>query len=301
LGFRGIQYAELIRWDGTPSAPPFQQLVRDLSALLGEPPLAGAREKRPAAGGAELEPMRPGTVFRDGDDYPEMVVIPVGDFLMGSPKSDVGRSGNEGPQHRVTFARAFAVGKYPVTFDEWDACVAAGGCTHQPGDEGWGRGRRPVINVSWSDAQVYVTWLARQTGQPYRLLSEAEWEYTARAGTTTRYPWGDATGTNRANLRDSGSRWSDQQTAPVGSFEPNNFGLHEMVGNVWEWVQDCWNNSYEGAPSDGRPWESGDCGRRVLRGGSWGNRPDFGRAAHRNWNEPASRNDNAGFRVARTL
>jgi formylglycine-generating enzyme required for sulfatase activity len=201
----------------------------------------------------------------------------------------------------VTLARPFAVGKYAVTFDEWDACVAAGGCTHKPGDRGWGRGRQPVIDVSWQDAQAYVSWLAKKTGQPYRLLSEAEWEYAARAGTTTRYPWGDEPGTNRANFSGSGSKWSRRQTAPVGSFDANAFGLHDMIGNVWEWVQDCWNESYKGAPLDGRPWEEGDCGRRVLRGGSWDIIPEYARAAVRIRDEPGEGVYNVGFRLARTL
>ena len=157
-----------------------------------------------------------------------------------------------------------------------------------------------MINVSWEDAQAYVAWLAKKTGKPHRLLSEAEWEYAARAGTTTRYPWGDEPGTNRANFRDSGSQWSEQ-TAPVGSFDPNKFGLYDMIGNVWEWVQDCWNESYKGAPADGRAWESGNCGLRVVRGGSWFNLPENARAAYRNRFAPGYRNSNSGFRVTRTL
>jgi formylglycine-generating enzyme required for sulfatase activity len=233
---------------------------------------------------------KPGAVFRDSPDTPEMVVIPAGEFMMG-----------EGTQHKVTIARPFAVGKYPLTFDEWDACVKAGGCKHKPEDAGWGRGNRPVINVTWEDAQAYVAWLSKKTGKPYRLLSEAEWEYAARAGTTTRYPWGDEPGTNRANFRGSGSQWSGKQTAPVGSFEPNAFGLYDMIGNVWEWLQDCWNDSYDGAPTDGSAWESGDCGRRVVRGGSWGYGPESARVADRIRSNPTIRIIDQGFRLARTL
>ncbi len=242
-----------------------------------------------------------GTVFRDAADLPEMVVIPAGRFLMGSPQGEAGRSGAEGPQHEVTIARPFAVGRYAVTFDQWDACVAAGGCKQKPGDKGWGRGRRPVINVSWEDAQAYVAWLMKKTGKGYRLLSEAEWEYAARAGGTTAYPWGQEPGTNRANFNDSGSQWSGKQTAPVGSFAPNAFGLYDMIGNVWEWTQDCWNESYAGAPADGSPWLKGECGRRVVRGGSWNYTPVIARAAFRNWVVPGSRNYYQGFRLARTL
>jgi formylglycine-generating enzyme required for sulfatase activity len=230
-----------------------------------------------------------------------MVVVPAGSFVMGSPKDEKGRRDDEGPQHKVTIARSIAVGKFEVTFDEWDACVAAGGCSHKPEDAGWGRGRRPVINVSWEDAQGYVRWLSKKTGKSYRLLSEAEWEYAARAGTETRYPWGDEPGSNRANFRESGSQWSNKQTAPMGSFAPNAFGLHDMIGNVWEWTQDCWNGSYEGAPEDGRPWESGDCGRRVVRGGSWWSNPENARSASRRWLEPGYRGNGLGFRLARTL
>jgi formylglycine-generating enzyme required for sulfatase activity len=245
--------------------------------------------------------LMPGTVFFDGVDCPEMVVVPARGFLMGTLETEVARHESEGPQRKVTIARAFAVGKYPLTFAEWDACVAAGGSSYRPPDEGWGRGRQPIINVSWDDAQAYVSWLARKTGKPYRLLSEAEWEYAARAGTTTAYPWGDQPGTNRANFSGAGSDWSNRRTAPVGTFEPNSFGLHDMIGNVWEWVQDCWNDTYRGAPSDGRAWESGDCGRRVLRGGSWNLKPEYARVAQRLRYEPVIRYGYVGLRVARTL
>jgi formylglycine-generating enzyme required for sulfatase activity len=245
---------------------------------------------------------QPGEIFRDAPDAPEMVVIPAGEFMMGSPAGEKGRSDDEGPQQRVTIAQPFAVGRFTVTFDEWDACVAAGGCAHKPGDSGWGRGRRPVINVSWHDAQEYVRWLSKRTGAEYRLLSEAEWEYAARAGSTTAYPWGDGVGSNHGNFQGSGSKWSGRQTAPVGSFEPNAFGLYDLIGNVWEWTQDCWNGSYEGAPADARPRENGDCGRRVVRGGAWINLREVARSAFRNWFELGFRNNGVlGFRLARTL
>jgi formylglycine-generating enzyme required for sulfatase activity len=247
---------------------------------------------------SSVEPL-PGHVFKDSPDAPEMVVVPAGRFLMGSAEG-TGDS-DERPQHEVVIARPFAVGRYAVTFDEWDACVTASGLKHRPDDAGWGCGRQPVINVSWEDSRQYVGWLSKHTGQAYRLLSEAEWEYAARAGTSTRYRWGDEPGTNRANFVGSGSRWSGERTAPVGSFEPNGFGLYEMNGNVWEWVQDCWNESYRGAPSNGSAWEAGVCGRRVVRGGSWYNAPGFARSAYRFWFEPGVRDDYLGFRVARTL
>lgn len=242
-----------------------------------------------------------GHVFRDGDDCPEMVVIPAGEFMMGSPDGEEGRYPREGPQHKVKIARPFAVGKYEVTFEEWDGCVAAGGCPYSPGDAGWGRGRRPVINVSWEDAQTYVRWLSEETGNGYRLLSEAEWEFAARAGTTTCYSWGNEPGENHANFLASGSPWSGKRTSKVSCFAPNEFGLHDMIGNVWEWVQDCRNDSYDGAPVDGSAWESGDCSRRVLRGGHWVSEPVIARVASRGYGIARHRLSIAGFRVARTL
>ena len=160
--------------------------------------------------------------------------------------------------------------KFEVTFDEWDACVAYGDCDPRVSDSGWGRGRQPVINVTWDDAKRYVAWLSRMTGKPYRLLTEAEWEYAARAGTQTAYSWGDEIGKGNANCDGCGSQWDNKQTAPVGSFAANAFGLYDMHGNVWEWVEDCFHDNYEGAPDDGSAWTAdGDCNSRVLRGGSW--------------------------------
>ncbi len=238
----------------------------------------------------------PGTVFRHGPDFPELVVLPAGRFLMGSPENEEGRRVNEGPRHEVTIAQPFAVGRYPVTFAEWDAFVAAGGTRHKPDDEGWGRSHQPVIHVSWDDAQAYVAWLRDQTGQPYRLLSEAEWEYAARASTQTRYPWGYAPGKNLANFDGSGSQWSKRHTSPVGSFAPNGLGLHDMIGNVWEWVQDTWQDNYQGAPDDGRAWEKSK-DSRVVRCGSWVLDSNFCRAAARAGLKPGLRSIDLGFRV----
>ena len=242
-----------------------------------------------------------GDVFRDCESCPEMVVVPEGSFLMGSPPGEEDRNDDEGPQHRVTIAEPFAVGKYEVTFAEWDACHREGGCSHNPEDEGWGRSSRPVINVSWEDGREFVRWLSEKTGKSYRLLSESEWEYAARGGTQTRYSWGDGIGRNRANCEGCGSRWDNEMTAPVGSFSANEFGLHDMHGNVYEWTADCSNESYHGAPIDGRPWETGNCDERVFRGGSWFNSPRYLRSAFRGWNTSVSRGDIVGFRVARTL
>jgi formylglycine-generating enzyme required for sulfatase activity len=245
---------------------------------------------------ADGDLLRPGRVFRDCRDVcPEMVVLPAGEFLMGSPPGEVGRRSDEGPQRRVTIARPFAVAKFEATFAEWDVCVTNGGCKHRPGDQGWGRGRRPVINLSWHQAKEYVAWLSRKTGKAYRLLSEAEWEYAARAGTATRYAFGDA-------ISKSQAQHSADMTVEVGSFPANMFGLHDLHDNVWEWVEDAWHPNYEGAPLDGSVWLGGDVSQRVLRGGSWHYYgPDGLRSADRSRSHPDYRYGSIGFRVARTL
>ena len=251
--------------------------------------------------------LEPGDKFRECEACPEMVVVPAGTYLMGSPVWEAGRDDDEGPQRRVTIGEPFAVGVYEATFAEWDACVRGGGCGRYLPDEGWGRGNRPVIYVSWEEAQAYGRWLSRETGQEYRLLSESEWEYVARAGTTTPFHTGRTISTDQANYDGNytygaGSEGKyREQTMPVGSFAPNAFGLYDVHGNVWEWTQDCWNESYRGAPEDGSAWERGDCGRRVIRGGGWGNSPGVLRSADRfSWGTTGT-HFALGFRVARTL
>ena len=243
---------------------------------------------------------QPGDTFSDalqaGGSGPAMVVIPAGSFRMGCVSGPYCVD-NEKPVHTVTITQPFAVSKYEVTFEDYDRFTYP----NKVDDEGWGRGRRPIINVSWNDAKEYVAWLSSQTGQTYRLLTEAEWEYAARAGSTTKYSWGNDIGRNRANCDGCGSQWDFVQTAPVGSFAANAFGLHEMHGNVYEWVEDCWNDSYSGAPSNGDVWLRGNCERRVLRGGSWYVIPWDLRSADRGWNSSGGRNRILGFRVARTL
>ena len=241
-----------------------------------------------------------GEQFRDCPDCPEMVVVPAGSYRMGSQDG----LPRERPVHEVTIGAPFAVGRYEVTFAEWDACARDGGCPRGVDiaeDLGWERGRRPVINVSWNDAQRYVQWLSRKTGKPYRLPSESEWEYAARAGTETAYSWGDDIGVNRANCDGCGGRWDDDKIAPVGSFGANTWGLHDMHGNVLEWMEDCWNDGYAGAPADESAWRAGNCADRVLRGGSWISSPSFLRAASRFRYSTGIRVSNVGFRVARTL
>jgi formylglycine-generating enzyme required for sulfatase activity len=245
--------------------------------------------------------LKPGATFMECASCPGMVVVPAGSFIMGSPANEAGRRADEGPQHKVTIRQPFAVGKFELTFDEWDTCAAHGGCSSQIFGGQFGRGRQPVINVTWNDAQDYVAWLSKVTGKPYRLLTEAEWEYAARAGTQTAYSWGDEIGKGNANCNSCGSQSDARQTAPVGSFAPNAFGLYDMQGNVWEWVEDCYHVNYDGAPTDGLAWTAGDnSSDRVVRGGSWYDDPRFLRSADRGWN-PGYRGIVLGFRVARTL
>lgn len=225
----------------------------------------------------------------------EMITIPAGTFRMGS-----GESSDEQPVHTVTIAKPFALGKHEVTFDAWDAYAKATGRS-EPSDEGWGRGKRPVINVSWDDATAYAAWLSQQTGKTYRLPTEAEWEYAARAGSTTKYSWGDEVGVNKANCDGCGSQWDNKQTAPVGSFYANAFGLHDMHGNVYEWVQDCYRISYEGAPAHGSARERCDSSYRVLRGGAWSFNPSLMRSAFRFGDAASSAFGGLGFRLAQDL
>lgn len=239
------------------------------------------------------------TVPRDCPTCPEMVVIPSGRFQMGCVS---GRNCSlvDEPVHEVEVA-SFALSKYEVTFEEYDRFATTTG-RRLPSDRGWGRAGRPLINVSWHDAVAYAAWLSSETGRGYRLPSESEWEYSARAGTTTQYGWGQDIGSNRANCANCGSRWDNERTAPVGTFEANAWGLHDMHGNVSEWVEDCWHENYARAPRNGSAWtRGGDCGRRVLRGGSWDYPPVLLRSATRNGDPASNRNDRIGFRVARTL
>jgi formylglycine-generating enzyme required for sulfatase activity len=245
-----------------------------------------------AAARAVVAARVPGTSFRECPFAPEMVIVPAGTFIMGSPKAEKDRLSIEGPQHQVSVS-VFAAGKYEVTAEEFDACVSAGGCK---GADRRNKGREAVGEVSWDDAKAYVTWLTDITGRTYRLLSEAEWEYAARAGTST--PW--STGTSITAAQANFFSTSAEMRA-VGSYPANAFGLHDMHGNAWEWVEDCWNSGYAGAPSDGSAWLSGDCAQRVYRGGSWGDGPRSLRSAYRVGNSSGIRGSHFGFRVARTL
>jgi formylglycine-generating enzyme required for sulfatase activity/energy-coupling factor transporter ATP-binding protein EcfA2 len=254
--------------------------------------------------------LKPKQEFQDCGRCPRMVVVPAGIFMMGSPAEK--GADDEHPQHSVTIARPFAIGKFEITFDEFDTCAELGGGCTRPYDYGWGRGDRPVVSVSWDDAQKYLSWLSRETGKQYRLLSEAEYEYAARAGKETAYPWGDAVkldGKAMANCSDCASSWDDRQTAPVGRFTANGLGLYDMVGNVWEWVEDCYHPSYEidaspskvEAPANGLPWTDSQCQERVVRGGSWDYDPQYLRSAVRDRNSSFYQGSDLGFRIARTL
>jgi len=247
--------------------------------------------------------LKPGDTFREcAADCPEMVVIPAGDFIMGAPVTERGHQAWEEPRHTVTIGKPLAVSKFELTFDDWDACVAYGDCDPNIVDGGFGRGRQPVIEVTWNDAQRYAAWFSRMTGKSYRLLSEAEYEYAARAGTETAYPWGEDVGKNNADCGGCGSQWDGKQPAPVGSFAANRFGLYDMAGNVWEWVQDCMHYGYDGAPADGSAWaRGGDCNYHLMRGGGFGSGPQLIRSASRIGTPVGNRGTNLGFRVARVL
>ena len=288
-------------------------LVEEVQSRLDD--LASVRKAKEEAEKVEAELRRPVRRFRDCDECPQMVVLPAGSFEMGSPESEEGRDDDEGPAHRVEIGEALAVGAYEVTREEYGVFVSETGHAGGPGcyvwtsgkweereDVGWRNpgysqtGRDPVVCVNWYDAQAYVEWLRGKTGEEYRLLSEAEWEYAARAGTRTQYSFGDEITPSDANYGENMGK-----TQPVGSYRANGYGLYDMHGNVWEWVQDCWHDNYGGAPTDGKVWEGGNCSRRVLRGGSWFSYPGYLRAANRIRIVTGFRSYIYGFRVARTL
>jgi formylglycine-generating enzyme required for sulfatase activity len=257
---------------------------------------------RPRVLTAERErALKPGDPIHECDqDCPEMVVVPAGRFTMGSPDGEAGRDDDEGPQHEVAVAALFAVSKFTVTFADWDACAAHGDCDPKISDSGFGRGRQPVINVTWDDAKRYAAWLSAMTGKDYRLLSEAEYEYAARARTVTAYPWGDHIGQKNANCAGCGGEWDKKSPAPVGSFPANDFGLHDMVGNVWSWVEDC-AHTYDDRSRDAGAITTEGCGQRVLRGGSGDSDPRSLRSAARGWDPSDLRDNGIGFRLGRTL
>ncbi|MGP0089675.1 MAG: SUMF1/EgtB/PvdO family nonheme iron enzyme [Xanthobacteraceae bacterium] len=256
--------------------------------------------------------LKPKDSFKECETCPQMTVVSAGTFTMGSPKGEEGRSEDEGPQQPIEIRQALAVGRSEVSFEEWLACVAEGGCNaYRPGDYGWGYGKSPVILVSWTDASAYVTWLSRKTGATYRLLSEAEWEYAARgcavACPSTPFWFGNEISSARANYDSrisyagSPKAQSPRRTVAIDTGQPNPFGLLHMLGNVSEWVADCWNPNLAGQPRDGAARTAGDCNSRVVRGGSWHDEPKDLRSAKRSWEVVGERRAEIGFRVARTL
>jgi len=310
--FSDVHAEDLRDWTDDPSHLGLRDLVDALALLLGEP--LPAQPKRPAQAKKQTKtprqssPKKPSapehradlSVFRDVDEpwCPEMVVLPAGDFMMGSPDTDKDASDNEKPRHKVTIGYRLAVGRYPLTFEEYDRYCEATGFFNRffkkPGDQDWGRGRRPVINVSWDDAKGYAEWLGKETGKTYRLLSESEWEYACRAGTDTWYSCGDTIAEQDANF-------GRNATTEVGSYPANPWGLYDMHGNVWEWVEDHWHENYKGAPDDGGAWtKGGDQTRRAVRGGAWLDCSRNLRSARRFWLNSVFRG-RLGFRVARTV
>jgi formylglycine-generating enzyme required for sulfatase activity len=269
---------------------------------------------RPKVLAASVEgALEPKTVFKECSYCPEMVVIPPGRFEMGASEREKDADKSEFPRHIVTIDYPFAVSRYQVTFAEWDACLARSGCDYSPGDQNWGRNRQPVLNVDWFHAKQYTDWLSKETGKPYMLLSEAEYEYAARARSETPFPWGSEIGINNANCDGCRSPWDDKRTARVGSFNPNAFGLNEMIGNLFSWVDDCWHETYEGRPpTDGSSWTtacsevtSATSGTTkiyyVVRGGSYINYPRNLRSAARRGYSPQYMVSYIGFRVKRAL
>jgi formylglycine-generating enzyme required for sulfatase activity len=269
----------------------------------GNLPTLGSQQA--VEGGLDRDGESSTRIFRDcNDGCPQLVEIPAGRFQMGSK-----RYSREQPQHSVGIYDAIAVGRFATTFDDWEACVKGGGCVRNtaPADEGWGRGRRPVINVTWEDAEEYAAWLSRKTGKKYRLLTEAEWEYAARAGSTTTYPWGDQIDCGKAaydlekgsDCASYGGKPSVHGTQVVGTYQANRWGLYDMIGNVWQWCEDDWHPDYRGAPDDGSAWRGGDVSMRIIRGGSWNYGPSALRSTDRNWFPLNGRTAFIGFRIAR--
>jgi len=266
-----------------------------------------------------VEPPKPGSVFKDCKNCPEMVVLPAGSFVMGTPEDEVGREPDEGPQHTVTFNKAFAMSRFHVTAAELDAYIRETGTRIKDGDERPGRlcqaskpryeqgPRQPAVCVDYADVQAYARWLSKKTGQHYRMVSEAEREYAARAGSSGSFPFpfdeeGQYQITKHANTY--GPKDGYSYSAPVGSFPPNAFGMYDMHGNVYEWVADCWHPDYVGAPANGKAWmeESGGvCLDAQIRGNDWGEAPVFSRSGNRNSRKREVRGDWLSFRVVREL
>lgn len=303
--------AFLATWPDSEYGPTVELLMQKLQ----EPPPPSPPPKTPqfssfqtsTDGRVRISSLAAGTSFRDCDRCPEMMVVPTGSFAMGSPESEPERFDNEQPLHTVRIDYPLAIGRFELSFDEWDACVAARGCgNYRPDDEEWGRGDQPAISVSWEDAQAYVNWLSFRTRRRYRLLSEAEWEYAARAGTRSAFHTGACIDSDDANFNASRpfadcrstARMYPREPRAIGSYPANAWGLYDLAGNLWEWTQDCYNDSYADAPRDGSAWETGDCSFRISRGGGYLSKPLMLRSAYRNGFSSDERSSSIGFRVA---
>lgn len=248
--------------------------------------------KRNSLGSPFSGPFAPGKDFQDCATCPALIVVPEGDYVMGDDFN--------GPKHHVK-TRSFAIGRFEVSFEEYDACVEGGGCSHRASDMGWGRGKQPVVDVSWHDAKEYVAWLSASTGARYRLPSEAEWEYAARAGSAQRFSTGVDLPDGAAHCYNCAGKYDYTRPAPIGSYPPNDFGLHDVHGNVGEWTEDCYNGSYDKAPTDGTAWVQGDCSYRMKRGGSWWNYQKDIRSAYRGTEKADKRDNRIGLRVLRDI
>jgi formylglycine-generating enzyme required for sulfatase activity len=278
-----------------PARDPGSQQTQTAAVRPGTPsPPATAAPAPPTLAAPAPPQAATGLPLRDCANCPELVLIPAGTMTMGSKDGFP----FEAPVHEVTIAKPFYMGRREVTFDEWDACQAEGGCQHRPGDRGQGRGLRPVSDIDWNDAKAYVAWLSKKTGKVYRLPTEAEWEYAARAGTKTAYYWGNAVDNNQANCTKC-SPAPHNNTVATGTFPPNAFGLVDMAGNAAEWVEDCWSDNYSTAPKDGSAFNKPDCRERVLRGGAFNNDQRFVRTAARFKYDFDVRYYANGFRIVR--
>lgn len=307
-GFRQVQTEDLSAWDGSQDYPAFQKLLRDIERVVGgrQPWPSLSPEQTPrlqleTERGQQSPFRQPGAVFRDtlkdGSQGPEMVIVPAGSFEMGDFQG-LGWD-DEKPVHTVSITKNFAIGRYQITFEDYDRFARATG-RELPYNNEWGRGGQPVINVSWNETVEYAKWLSQQTGKRYRLPTEAEWEYAARSGGKDETWAGTSQEPQLGNYA-----WyegnSEGKPLPVGSMQPNGLGLYDMSGNVWEWIQDHWHDDYKGAPANGVAWEDKTSDRRVIRGGSWINIPRDLRTSTRNGFNPAHRSSNVGFRLVQEI
>ena len=276
----------------TPSAPP------ERPHTAPTPPATTTAPAPPPATVAQKPPTHPPAAgeLRDCATCPLMIAVPAGSFQMGSSTDDP----SEKPVHHVAIGNPFAIGKYEVTVEQWNACVAANACQKLTPESNASK-TGPARDLSWDDAQQYVKWLSKVTGKSYRLPTEAEWEYADRGGTTTAYWWGDQMRKGSANCKDCGDPWHKEGPEAVGSFAPNPLGLYDMNGSVWEWTADCWHNSYQGAPVDGHAWDSPGCDMRVIRGGSWREGGNYMLSATRFKYSAGVRQSQDGFRVVKDL